>query len=158
MYDHFTSKEDLARAVIEAGSARFAVACRPFLSSPISAVEVLIGISCLLLDPAVNDTMVQATFRLLTQVPDRPGSDPTLLATWLSDYRELVRRAGTEGDLRGEDPMPSLYFWWKPLPGSDSWPRPPATSTIYPSVWSRPGAPYSRVWSTQPNSTTSVNS
>jgi AcrR family transcriptional regulator len=104
LYDHFTSKEDLARAVIEAGSARFAVACRPFLTSPIPAVEALIGISCLLLDPTVNDTTVQATFRLLTQIPDRPGPDTTLLATWLSDYRELARRAGTEGDLRDEDP------------------------------------------------------
>jgi AcrR family transcriptional regulator len=103
LYDHFTSKEDLARAVIEAGSARFRIACRPFLTSPIHAFESLIGISCLLLDPAVNDPMVQATFRLLTQIPDRPGADTTLLAAWLSDCQELARRAVTEGDLPDED-------------------------------------------------------
>ncbi|MFC9838769.1 TetR family transcriptional regulator [Rhodococcus sp. NPDC127530] len=104
LYDHFGSKEALACAVIESGSARFQIACGPFLASRIPAVDALIGISCLLLDPAVNDPMVAATFRLLTQIPDRPGSETTLLAAWLSDYRELARRALTEGDLRDEDP------------------------------------------------------
>ncbi|WP_016881513.1 MULTISPECIES: TetR/AcrR family transcriptional regulator [unclassified Rhodococcus (in: high G+C Gram-positive bacteria)] len=104
LYDHFSSKEELARAVIEAGSTRFQIACRPFLTSRIPAFKALIGISCLLVDPAVNDTMVRATFRLLTEIPDRPGAETTLLPTWLSHYRELARRALTEGDLRDEDP------------------------------------------------------
>jgi AcrR family transcriptional regulator len=60
LYDHYSSKEDLARAVIEAGSARFQLACRPFLTSRIPAFEALIGISSLLVDPAVNDVSLWA--------------------------------------------------------------------------------------------------
>ncbi|MFC9557964.1 TetR family transcriptional regulator [Rhodococcus sp. NPDC056960] len=45
LYDHFGSKEELARAVIEAGSARFRGACRPLLAPRIPALEALIGIS-----------------------------------------------------------------------------------------------------------------
>ncbi|MFF2113590.1 TetR/AcrR family transcriptional regulator [Rhodococcus koreensis] len=97
-------KEDLARAVIDAGSARFQIACRPVLASQTPAFEALIGISYLLLDPAVNDVLVRAKFRLITEIPDRPGSDTTLLPTWLSHYRELTRRAITEHDLRADDP------------------------------------------------------
>ncbi|MFC9553844.1 TetR family transcriptional regulator [Rhodococcus sp. NPDC056960] len=104
LYDHFGSKDELARAVIEAGSTRFRIACRPLLQAPVPAFDALIGISCLLLDPAVTDVTFQATFHLLTEHPDRPGGNPTLLATWLSDYRELARRALAEGDLRAEDP------------------------------------------------------
>ncbi|NDV10224.1 TetR/AcrR family transcriptional regulator [Rhodococcus sp. IEGM 248] len=104
LYDHFGSKEELARAVIAAGNTGFKSACDPFLTSGIPAVEALIGISCLLLDPAVNDTMVQATFRLITDIGDRPATGTTLLGTWLSDYQHLVRRAIAEGDLREEDP------------------------------------------------------
>jgi AcrR family transcriptional regulator len=104
LYHHFGSKEQLARAVIEAGSARFHIARRPFLTSEITAFESLIGISCLLLDPAVNDPIVQAAFRLITEIPDRPGARTPLLAAWSSDCRELARRAITDGDLRDEDP------------------------------------------------------
>ncbi|MFC9764219.1 TetR family transcriptional regulator [Rhodococcus jostii] len=104
LYDHFNSKEELARAVIDAGSVRFTIACSPFLTSPIPAFEALIGISCTLLDPVVNDTTVRATFRLITEVPDRPDAGTPLLTTWLSDYQKLARRAITEGDLHHDDP------------------------------------------------------
>ncbi|MFC9768862.1 TetR family transcriptional regulator [Rhodococcus jostii] len=101
LYDHFGSKANLARAVIDAGSARFQIARSPILTSRIPAFEALIRISCTLVDPAVNEASVRATFRLIPEIPDPPA---TLLATWLSDYRELARRAITEGDLRDEDP------------------------------------------------------
>lgn len=104
LYDHFGSKEELARVVIDGGSARFRMACRPVVASRIPAFEAMIALSCVLLDPVVHDPMVQATFRLLTEVPDRPGARTILLATWLSDYRDLARRALAEGDLLGEDP------------------------------------------------------
>lgn len=104
LYDHFHSKEELARAVIEAGSARFAIARSSFLTTRIPAFEALIGISCLLLDPAVNNTTVQATFRLIIELRDRLDAGATLLTGWLSDYRELAGRALTEGDLRENDP------------------------------------------------------
>ena len=103
LYEHFNSKEALARAVIDAGSTRFEIACSPFRTrSP--AFEALIGISCALLDPVVNDATLGATFRLITEVPDRPGAGTPLLTTWLSDYRQLARRAVTEGDLHHADP------------------------------------------------------
>ncbi|WP_260850685.1 TetR/AcrR family transcriptional regulator [Rhodococcus sp. WB9] len=105
LYDHFRSKEELARAVIEAGSARFAIARSPFLTAQSPAFEALIGSSCLLLlDPDVNNVTVQATFRLITDIRDHPGANPTLLVTWLADYQQLTRRAVTEGDLRDDDP------------------------------------------------------
>jgi AcrR family transcriptional regulator len=104
LYDHFRCKEDLARAVIDKGSARFQTARRPFLTPRIPAFEAMIGISCLLIDPAVNIPTVHAAFRLLTEIPDCVGAETTLFTTWLSDYRELARRAITEGDLRDEDP------------------------------------------------------
>ncbi|WP_257226514.1 TetR/AcrR family transcriptional regulator [Rhodococcus opacus] len=103
LYDHYGSKADLAHAVIEAGNTRFQRACRPFLTSRTPAFEALIGISALLVDPAVNDASVRATFRLLTDIPNHPAADTTLYTTWLSDYRTLAHRALVEGDLR-DDP------------------------------------------------------
>jgi AcrR family transcriptional regulator len=104
LHDHFRSKDELAHAVIDAGSARFKTACDPHLTSAVSAVEALIDISCIMIDPTVNDVTVQAAFRLITEMRDHSDSDPTLFAIWLSAYRQLVRRAITEGDLRDEDP------------------------------------------------------
>jgi AcrR family transcriptional regulator len=49
LYDHFRSTEELARAVIEAGSARFTIAHSPFLTARSTAFEALIDSSCLLL-------------------------------------------------------------------------------------------------------------
>jgi len=132
LYDHFGSKEELARAVIAAGSTRFKSACDPFLTSGIPAVEALIGISCLLLDPAVNDTMVQATFRLITDVGDRPATGTTLLGTCCPTTNTSSAAPSPKATFARKTPTPSLTSWWKPSPGSTSWSRPPAAPTICP--------------------------
>jgi hypothetical protein len=48
--------------------------------------------------------VVQAAFRLIIEIRDHSGTETPLLAAWLSDYRELARRAVTEDDLRDDDP------------------------------------------------------
>lgn len=100
LYFHFGSKEELARAVIDEGSARFDAKCELWLDRRTPAMESLIGISSVIVDVGAHDDLIRATFRLLTEIGDYRGSGPATLRGWLDIYVELASRAGEEGDLR----------------------------------------------------------
>ncbi|MDN5548041.1 MAG: TetR/AcrR family transcriptional regulator, partial [Rhodococcus sp. (in: high G+C Gram-positive bacteria)] len=68
LYFHFGSKEELARAVIDEGSARFDAKCELWLDRRTPALESLIGISSVIVDIGAHDAMVRATFRLLVEI------------------------------------------------------------------------------------------
>src|SRR3546814_8902106 len=61
LYFHFGSKEELARAVIDEGSARFDAKCELWLDRRTPALESLIGISSVIVDIGAHDAMVRAT-------------------------------------------------------------------------------------------------
>jgi AcrR family transcriptional regulator len=105
LYFHYGSKEELARAVIEEGTRRFTAVCTPHLASPTPAFEAMIGISFVTVDAALNDAVMGATFRLITEMGDYRSSETDTFATWISTYQLLARRAIDEGDLR-EDTDP----------------------------------------------------
>ena len=100
LYFHYASKEELARAVIEEGTRRFTAVCTPYLASPTPAFEAMIGISFVTVDAALNDAVMGATFRLITEMGDYRSSETDTFATWTSTYQLLARRAIDEGDLR----------------------------------------------------------
>ena len=100
LYFHYASKEELARAVIEEGTRRFTAVCTPYLNSPTPAFEAMIGISFVTVDAALNDAVMGATFRLITEMGDYRSSETDTFATWTSTYQLLARRAIDEGDLR----------------------------------------------------------
>ncbi|MDT2009992.1 TetR/AcrR family transcriptional regulator [Rhodococcus opacus] len=107
LYFHFTSKEALARGVIDEGFARFERACAQRLTMHTRAFEALIALSHVLADYGRDDPTLRAAFRLLFEIGDYRGGGeaPTVFEAWTLQCRNLVRRALEEGDLRaGTDP------------------------------------------------------
>ncbi|MFC9769501.1 ScbR family autoregulator-binding transcription factor [Rhodococcus jostii] len=106
LYFHFSSKESLARAVIDEGCARLEAACTRRSSSYSPALETLIGISYLISDPGLDDALILAAFRLLVEVGDYTGTGPVIFVRWTSMFRDLAARAVAEGDFRpSTDPV-----------------------------------------------------
>ncbi|AHK35958.1 A-factor receptor protein (plasmid) [Rhodococcus opacus PD630] len=99
LYFHYGSKEELARAVIEEGTQRFTLACTPYLHHHTPAFEAMIGVSFVTVDAALNDAVMGATFRLITEMGDYRSSETDTFATWISTYQLLARRAVDEGDM-----------------------------------------------------------
>lgn len=157
LYDHFRSKQELARAVIEAGSARFTSARSPFRtarSTPRSRHRSAARGSHSIL--AVNDVTVQAVFRLITEIPDQPGTDPTLLATRVADYQPLMSAVPSRKAIFATTtPTRSPRSWWKPSPGCTYRLRSPADHMSCPPARPRPGTCFCSARSTEPHSTTS---
>lgn len=79
LYFHFSSKEQLARAVIDEGCANLESACSQQFDSRTPALETLIGISYVMIHPSNNDDLVLAAFRLLNEMGDFRGT-----GTWSS--------------------------------------------------------------------------
>lgn len=102
LYFHFGSKEELARAVIDEGSARFDAKSELWLDRRTPALESLIGVSSVAVDTAAHDALVRATFRLLVEIGDYRGSGPATFDVWLDIFRELATRAADEGDLKSD--------------------------------------------------------
>ncbi|MFC9835490.1 ScbR family autoregulator-binding transcription factor [Rhodococcus sp. NPDC127530] len=105
LYFHFSSKEQLARAVIDEGCERLNAVCSLQFDSRTPALETLIGISYVMVDTANNDDLISAAFRLLNEIGDFRGTGPAVFDQWSSTFRALAARAVEEGDFReGTDP------------------------------------------------------
>ncbi|MDH6291912.1 AcrR family transcriptional regulator [Rhodococcus opacus] len=112
LYFHFTSKEQLARAVIDAGFTRLDQVCAERVNTQTSAAEALIEFTYALADDRRNDPMIAAAFRLVLEIGDYRGTAPhTVFDRWTTMCRDLLRRAVAEGDLRKDlDPDELALF------------------------------------------------
>jgi AcrR family transcriptional regulator len=102
LYFHFSSKEQLARSVIDEGCERLAVTCSRHIDSRTPALEALIGVSYVMIDPDNSDGLTLAAFRLLNEVGDFRGTGSVVFDRWTAAYRTLVARAVEEGDFRAD--------------------------------------------------------
>ncbi|MBC2644546.1 MULTISPECIES: ScbR family autoregulator-binding transcription factor [unclassified Rhodococcus (in: high G+C Gram-positive bacteria)] len=101
LYFHFTSKEHLARAVIDAGFTRLDQIFAERMNTQTSAAEALIEFTYALAADHHSDPTIAAAFRLVLEIGDYRGTAPTtVFDRWTQTCRELVRRAGAEGDFR----------------------------------------------------------
>ncbi|MGV9867349.1 ScbR family autoregulator-binding transcription factor [Rhodococcus koreensis] len=102
LYFHFSSKEQLARAIIDEGCANLESACAQQFDSRTPALETLIGISYVMIDPSNNDDLVLAAFRLLNEMGDFRGTGSVVVDHWIATYQALAARAVEEGDFRAD--------------------------------------------------------
>ncbi|MFD4368344.1 ScbR family autoregulator-binding transcription factor [Rhodococcus sp. NPDC058521] len=102
LYFHFGSKEELARAVIDAGCAHIARKSAQWMDSRTPALEAIIGISCIAVETAAFDLPWHATLRLLAEIGDYRGSDGPVFDEWNKMFESLVESAAEDEDLRPE--------------------------------------------------------
>ncbi|UZG59622.1 TetR/AcrR family transcriptional regulator [Rhodococcus opacus] len=106
LYFHFASKQNLARAVIDEGLARFQSACAQPLRAHNRAVEALIEFTYALAGYGHGDPAIRAAFRLVLEIGDYRGTDRlSIFDTWTAQCRHLLNQAIAEGDLH-EDADP----------------------------------------------------
>lgn len=102
LYFHFSSKEDLAREVLDAGHARlWAVSQAQRGTRP--AIEELITLSRVTLDAAERDRVISAMLRLYREIGDFRGNEQNLVLAWQGDVAALLAQAAAEGDVVVED-------------------------------------------------------
>jgi AcrR family transcriptional regulator len=111
IYCHFKSKEQLARAVIDAGFTRLDQICAERMNTHTSAAEALIEFTYALAADH-SDPVIAAAFRLVLEIGDYRGTAPApVFDGWAQTCRDLVRRADAEGDFRGDvDPDELALF------------------------------------------------
>ncbi|MFC9835480.1 TetR family transcriptional regulator [Rhodococcus sp. NPDC127530] len=105
VYHHFSSKPDLAGAVISEGMNRMDHLRTQQMRRHTRAVEALIELSYTLADMGRGEAMVRAAFRLVREMGDSSGRFHTATSTihtWTETYRGLVERAIAEGDIRAD--------------------------------------------------------
>lgn len=101
LYFHFGSKEELARAVVDQGNERLLGACQGFFDSRMPALEACIGITYVVADLSMNDSMVGAMLKLTHQIGDYRGAQgQNVVMMWGHTHRLLAERAIAQGDLR----------------------------------------------------------
>jgi AcrR family transcriptional regulator len=111
LYFHFTSKDDLARAIIEEQHRRTMAAVAATLEEKRPAVETMVVLCLGLAEQLRADPIVQAGVRLTTDVStfEQPVADP--YRDWMRTLAELTRRGVAEGDLRPDvDPVAFARF------------------------------------------------
>jgi AcrR family transcriptional regulator len=105
LYFHFRSKHALAVAIVEHRSRASRDELRQLLDNRLSALETLIDMAFLIAIDDLSDVMTRAGFNLLESVGRADGLQAKVVGTWVTGYRQLVRRAIEEGDVRrGTDP------------------------------------------------------
>lgn len=102
LYFHFDSKEDLAKAVLEAALEQQVLITEPLFSNPDITPLNSLRIFCDEIAVALIDEMVvQAGFRL-TQDPDFFQDVLAASSTWLLAFEDVAQRALDEGELRAD--------------------------------------------------------
>ncbi|WP_072689479.1 ScbR family autoregulator-binding transcription factor [Rhodococcus marinonascens] len=103
LYFHFSSKEDLARGVIDEGQIRLVAEMTSLSDGPAPALEALVALSYVAIEAASSDPIVAAMLRLQHEIGDYKGTHGNLVVTWLAGFERLVARAVEEGDILVED-------------------------------------------------------
>ncbi len=100
VYFHFSSKEDLARAVIEQQHALSVLPARRRLDEHAPGLESVIRLSHGLAHQLVEDVIVRAGIRLTLEQGTFSPSACNPYRDWVAVAEQLLRRAIDEGDLR----------------------------------------------------------
>lgn len=102
IYFHFSSKDDLARGVLDAGHARLWAASQAQRGAR-PAIEELIALSQVTLVAAEDDQMVSAMLRLYREIGDFCGNQQNTVLAWQEYVAALLAQAAAEGDVVVED-------------------------------------------------------
>ncbi|MGW5149442.1 ScbR family autoregulator-binding transcription factor [Rhodococcus koreensis] len=103
LYFHFSSKEDLARGVIDEGQIRLTSGMTSVSDGPTPALEALVALSYVAIEAASADPIVAAMLRLQHEIGDYQGTHGNVVASWQQGFERLVTRALEEGDILAED-------------------------------------------------------
>jgi AcrR family transcriptional regulator len=106
LYYHFDSKESLATAIIEEGSAHLATAFRSITTSSAPALETIIHGVFVVADLMSTDKIARSGTQLLRAFGEFNDVAARTYGGWVAEMTERTRQAIDEGDLRGDlDPQ-----------------------------------------------------
>ncbi|MGH8918105.1 MAG: ScbR family autoregulator-binding transcription factor [Actinomycetes bacterium] len=105
LYFHFSSKEELARAVIEAQHARSVSAGKQMIEQKAPGLESIIRLSQEMVRQLLEEPMVRAGIRLTLENGTFHSPVPDPYREWMQTIELLLRRAIVEKDVR-EMPAP----------------------------------------------------
>ncbi|MFC6356576.1 ScbR family autoregulator-binding transcription factor [Luethyella okanaganae] len=111
LYFHFQSKEEVARAIIEAEHRIATAAAIEIIASTGSALESMVSLCADLAKRLVTDPIVRACIRLTTEASifEKPPIEP--YRDWLLTFERLAAEAIVQGDIRLElDPATLARF------------------------------------------------
>ncbi|SHN02690.1 ScbR family autoregulator-binding transcription factor [Actinacidiphila paucisporea] len=99
IYFHFTSKEKLALAVIEATLATWPAVIAQVRASSAPALDKLVSLSFTVARAFRDDVVVRAGSRLWTERKAIDAAVPGPFAGWIATVTELLREARAQGEL-----------------------------------------------------------
>jgi AcrR family transcriptional regulator len=106
LYYHFESKESLATAIIEEGSAHLAEAFRNITSSSAPALESIIHGVFVVADLMSTDRVARSGLQLLRAFSEFNNVAARTYGGWVTEMTERAQQAIDEGDLRDDlDPQ-----------------------------------------------------
>jgi AcrR family transcriptional regulator len=106
LYYHFDSKESLATAIIEEGSAHLVEAFRKITASSAPALEGIIHGVFVVADLLSTDQIARSGTQLLRAFGEFNDAAARTYGGWVAEMTERTRQAIDEGDLRGDlDPQ-----------------------------------------------------
>lgn len=106
LYYHFDSKESLATAIIEEGSARLAEAFRSITTSSAPTLESMIHGVFVVADLLSTDQIARSGTHLLRAFGEFNDAAARTYRGWVAEMTERTRQAIDEGDLRADlDPQ-----------------------------------------------------
>jgi AcrR family transcriptional regulator len=120
LYYHFDSKESVAEAIVEEGTARLITAFGEVLASPAPAIENLMFGSFVVAELIADDAAVRTgsqLSRILGNYTDKLSSQ---FRDWLAGMTMMARQAQVEGDLRADlDPEEAGEVIYTALAGAE---------------------------------------
>jgi AcrR family transcriptional regulator len=102
LYYHFDSKESLATAIIEEGSAHLVEAFRSITASSAPALESTIHGVFVVADLLTTDQMARSGTQLLRAFGEFNDAAARTYGEWVEEMTNRTRQAIDEGDLRGD--------------------------------------------------------
>jgi AcrR family transcriptional regulator len=106
LYYHFDSKESLATAIIEEGSAHLVEAFRSIITSSAPALEGIIHGVFVVADLLSTDQIARSATQLLRAFGEFNEAATRTYGGWVAQMMQSTRQAIDEGDIRGDlDPQ-----------------------------------------------------
>jgi TetR/AcrR family transcriptional regulator, repressor for uid operon len=111
LYFHFTSKQELASAVIEAQHERSVAAAKVMVEGSEPGLESVIRLSAEFAEQLLTDPVVRAGIRLTLENGTFEAPVPDPYREWIRATSELLTRAAKNNDLRG-NLDPEAISWY----------------------------------------------